>query len=195
MVAEPSGEHLALVVPGGSFFLSAVLRIPAVALAGLGADVRDVMPSPGFAPSGSLEDNGEYFSAIGTQIQAVIDECPRARVTFVVKSIGTMILGAVGPDLRLPAEVDVLWLTPIFRQDYVKATAIRMGWRSFVASGTADFHYDAEATRAVVDALGADELVIDGAEHNLEVPGDVRATVAALDRLATATLGFLAGPS
>ena len=192
MAAEPSGEHLAIVLPGGNFFLSAVLRLPAVALAGLGAEIRDVTPA-GFAPSGSVEENRAYFDPVGDQIQAIIDERPRTRVTFVVKSIGTMILGAVGAELRLPDQVDVLWLTPIFRQEYVRDTAVRMAWRSLVVSGTADFHYDADATRTVVRALKAEELVIDGAEHNLEVHGDVRATVAALDRLATATLTFLDG--
>jgi hypothetical protein len=46
--------HLGLVIPGGPFFLSAVLRVPAVALQQRGGDVRDVPLFPGFNPSGSL---------------------------------------------------------------------------------------------------------------------------------------------
>jgi hypothetical protein len=37
---------------------------------------------------------------------------------------------------------------------------------------------------------GADHLFIDGAEHNLEIAGDVGATPGALEQLASATPSF-----
>jgi hypothetical protein len=183
--------HLGLVIPGGVFFLSAVLRIPAVALQERGVELRDVALSPGFNPSGTLEDNREYFGNVGQQIQGLIDERAWDEVTFVAKSVGTMILGHVGPTLSLPPKVNALWLTPTFPLDYVRDGAIATGWRSLVVSGSADEWYDAERTQEVIDALGARHLLVDGAGHNLEVAGDVRATLRALDDLATATLSFI----
>jgi hypothetical protein len=184
--------HLGVVVPGGPFFLSAVLRIPAVALQERQVELRDIALQPGFNPSGALEDNREYFGGVGQQIQAHLDERAWDEVTFVAKSVGTMILGSVGPTLSLPPRVNALWLTPTFTLDYVRDGAIATGWNSLVVSGSADDWYDAGRTSEVVEALDARHLLIDGAEHNLEVVGDVRATLDALDELATATLSFVA---
>ena len=183
--------HLGLVIPGGPFFLSAVLRVPAVALQQHGADVRDVPLFPGFNPSGSLDDNRDYFDGVGQQIQEVLGERDWTQVTFVAKSVGTMILGAVGTGLTIPGSVNALWLTPTFALDYVRDGAVAAGWRSLIVSGAADPWYDADRTAEVAQALGADHLLVDGAEHNLEVVGDVAATLGALDQLATATLSFI----
>lgn len=183
--------HLGLVIPGGPFFLSGVLRIPAVALQQRGADVRDVPLSPGFNMSGSLEDNREYFDDVGQQMQEVISERDWSQVTFVAKSVGTMILGAIGTKLSVSGSVNALWLTPTFPLDYVRDGAVATGWRSLIVSGSADQWYDPARTTEVVEALGADHLLIDGAEHNLEIAGDVGATLGALEQLASATLSFV----
>ena len=178
-------------IPGGPFFLSAVLRIPAVALQQRGADVRDVPLSQGFNMSGSLDDNRDYFDGVGQQIQEIVRERDWSEVTFVAKSVGTMILGAIGAGLAVPGTVNALWLTPCFPLDYVRDGAIATGWRSLIVSGSADDWYTAERTNEVADALGADHLLIDGADHNLEISGDVSATLGALEQLATATLSFI----
>jgi hypothetical protein len=184
-------SHVGLVIPGGVFFLSAVLRVPAVALQQRGVDVRDVPLSEGFNWSGSLEDNRDYFDDVGRQIQEIIDERDWSQVTFVAKSVGTMILGAVGTGLSVPGSVNALWLTPALPLDYVRDGAVATGWRSLIVSGSADPWYDASRTTEVAKALGADHLLVDGADHNLEVAGDVGATVGALGQLASATLSFV----
>ena len=183
--------HLGLVVPGGPFFLSAVLRIPAVALQERGADVRDVPLYPGFDMSGGFDENRDYFDGVGQQIQALLSERDWSQVTFVAKSVGTMTLGAVGAGLSVPGRVSALWLTPTFPLDYVRDGAIATGWRSLIVSGSADPWYDPARTAEVADALEADHLLVDGAEHNLEVAGDVGATLGALEQLATATRSFI----
>lgn len=178
-------------IPGGSFFFSAVLRIPAVALAGLGVEMRDVGLPQGFNPPGELEKNRDYFESVGRQIQAIIDERDWTEVTFVAKSIGTMILGLVGAKLSLPSRVNALWLTPTFSFEYTRAGAMATRWRSLIVSGSADRWYDADMTRSVAASLGAQELLVEGGDHNLEIAGDYRATLRALDELATATLNFV----
>jgi hypothetical protein len=183
--------HLGLVIPGGPFFLSAVLRIPVVALQQRGADVRDVPLPPGFDLSGNLDENRDWFDGVGARIQEIIDERNWSEVTFVAKSVGTMILGAVGASLSVPGRVNALWLTPCFPLEYVRDGAVATAWRSLIVSGAADHWYDAARTTEVADALGSDHLLIQGAEHNLEVEGDVGATLGALEKLATATLSFI----
>ena len=141
--------------------------------------------------SGSLDDNRDYFDGVGQQIQEIISERDWSEVTFIAKSVGTMILGAVGTRLPVPSSVNALWLTPAFPLDYVRDGAVATGWRSLIVSGSADHWYDAARTTEVAEALGAAHLFIDGAEHNLEIAGDVRATLGALEQLATATLSFI----
>lgn len=184
--------HLALVLPGGRFYLSAVLRIPAITLAERGAELIDITPPPDYNPTFALEDNRDYFAGVGTQIQAAIDGGGWDEVTFVAKSIGTMVLGAVGTSLSLPTKVNALWLTPTFGLEYVRKGAAATGWRSLVVSGSGDRWYDASATSALIGALGAEHLLIERGDHNLEVPSDVHATLHALDELAAATLKFTA---
>lgn len=183
--------HLAVVLPGGPFFLSAVLRVPAVALAGRGAELRDVTPPPGYNPTFELDDNHAYFAGVKDQIQTVIDDGEWDEVTFVAKSIGTMILSAVGSSLAVPREVKALWLTPTFGLNYVRDGAIETGWKSLIVSGSGDRWYDPDATSAVINALDAQHLVVDRGDHNLEIAGEVQATVHALEELAAATLAFI----
>jgi hypothetical protein len=45
----------------------------------------------------------------------------------------------------------------------------------------------------VVSSLGADSVVLDGADHSLEVSGDVLATIEGMQRLASAVVDFASG--
>ncbi len=59
----------------------------------------------------------------------------------------------------------------------------------FVA-GTADFAHDDAGFDQVAVALGAHTLLIDGADHGLEIPGAAKVTADVISRLVDATLEF-----
>ena len=92
-----------------------------------GADVRDIPLSEGFNLSGSLDDNRTTSTASASRSKRSSASASRAEVTFVAKSVGTMILGAIGARLSVPGRVNALWLTPAFPLDYVRDGAVADG--------------------------------------------------------------------
>jgi hypothetical protein len=183
-------SHLAVVLPGGGYGPAGpALQFPALALEQRGAVVRNISYPHDPRPTGfDLDENRSFFAAVRELVQSEIDFDTWDTVTFVAKSLGTLVLGAVGRELRLPPRVGAVWVTPIFEVGYVRDAAIALGWRSLIVSGTADPYYDRAATDAVVRELDANHIVIDGADHRLVVKDDVLATIEGTRRMAEATL-------
>jgi hypothetical protein len=75
-----------------------------------------------------------------------------------------------------------IWLTPMLQVPAVRAALPKLPPGSLLVGGTADPTWDGEA--AAVSGLPV--LQIDGADHCLEIPGDVRRSVSALNRVVTA---------
>ena len=106
------------------------------------------------------------------------------------KSLGTLAMPALfaapAPDDR---EVRSVWLTPLLSEPPVTETIARLGSRALVAIGDADPHYDAEVIRQL-EATGVRMLVAPGAEHGLDLPGDVVGSVRVLERVIAAINEF-----
>ena len=183
-------DHVAVVLPGSGYGADGpALAIPALALEQIGIDVV-VATYPAWRPDPEDADEQTRFH------QEVVDEILQAvagavRVTFVAKSLGTIVLSGLDPR-ALPAgtRVRAIWVTPVFGWKRVGVDAAAKGWPSLIVSGGADRSYDRDATQKVVAATKADELVLDGADHSLVVRGDVHATVDGFRRLADAVLAF-----
>ena len=184
-------SHLALVLPGQSYGpAEPALRIPALALKQLGTDIH-VVPYPSARPTDlGLEAGRSFYEAVRENTQGIIDDGDWDHVTFLAKSLGTVALSAFGTQLKLPEQVSAIWLTPLFHLDHVREGALAAGWRSLIVCGDADPSYDGPTTDLVVAGLGAEQLLLRGAAHSLEVGGDVLATLDRLQHLANAVLRF-----
>ena len=97
-------------------------------------------------------------------------------------------------DGRRPGATDRL-LIRACRHGAGRVTIDADGPHLLVVSGDADRWYDPAGTTAVVGATGGSSLVIAGANHSLEVEGDVLATIEGFRRLAEAVLAFMADGS
>ena len=186
-------RHLALILPGGGYGPDLpVLRLPALALAQAGAEVR-VVDYPDEKPRGlERAATTEFTDAVGGTIRAIVATTEPERVTFVAKSLGTVVLAGLG---AISCEdVRALWLTPIFGEDYICEGAITKRWPSLVVAGGADPYHHSAAHARVVAATGGRSLLIEGASHSLEVAGDVMSTVEGMHKLAAAVLEFSAAP-
>jgi hypothetical protein len=75
-----------------------------------------------------------------------------------------------------------IWLTPMLQSPVVRAALPKLPPGSLIVGGTADPTWDGE----VAATSGLPVLQIDGADHCLEIPGDVRRSVAALTRVVNA---------
>ncbi|HVF31579.1 MAG TPA: hypothetical protein VM933_00970 [Acidimicrobiales bacterium] len=130
--------------------------------------------------------------AVGASMREIIDEVRPSRVTLLAKSLGCEVVARLDPAVVSgAARVEVMWATPVFGLPAVRDGAIAKAWRSLIVSGDADRWYDPAGTAAVLEATGGSVLVVERADHSLEVNGDVLATVDGLRRLAEEALAFL----
>ena len=186
-------DHLALVLPGSGYGADGpVLMLPAIALEQLGARAR-IVPYPAWRPAGpdgAISDVA-FREAVVASVRELVEARAPRRVTFVAKSLGTIVVALAGHAMTLgvPA-VDAIWLTPTFGVETIRDAAIARGWRSLVVSGSADPWYDRQAMEHLVAAVGGETLTIEGADHSLIIDGDVFATIEGLRRLAEAVLRF-----
>ncbi len=183
-------SHLAIVLPGRMYGpLGPALRIPVLALQEVGAEVAvtEYPSEPGRDASGW----GPVFDAVNQQVGSLIRQHRPGRLTFLAKSLGTAALASLPPDLPLAARVDAMWITPLFGQAGVRSAAAARAWPSLVVAGGADSLHDPAGHQEVCRATGAVSLVLPRADHNLEVPSDVLATVEGFRLLAGTALDFV----
>jgi hypothetical protein len=187
-------SHLAIVLPGAGYGAHGpALHLPRLALEEAGAETA-VVEYPTI-PRG-LPEAGErwdgFYGSVAEQVAAIVAGAETERVTFLAKSLGTMALAALPAGTTGKARVDAVWLTPLFGVELVRAGAIKQAWPSLLVAGGADGAHDRAGHEHVRAALIAPSLVLAGADHALEVPGDVRATLDGLRALIEAVAAFAA---
>jgi hypothetical protein len=185
-------SYLAIVLPGGEYGAQGpALHLPRLALQEAGAETVVVKypPLPWPLPEGGAWWD-DFHRSVAGEIASIVSDARPDRVTFVAKSLGTMALAALDAATTGAARVDAVWLTPLFGLEAVRSGAISHGWPSLVVAGGADAAHDPVAHEQVRAALVAPSLVLAGADHALEVPGDVRATLDRLRALTEAVIAF-----
>jgi hypothetical protein len=181
--------HLAIVLPGrGYTSLGPALRLPRLAVEEAGARVVEVN-----YPTVPGDEGGSWallYEAVAEEISSLVAGGPD-ELTFIAKSLGTVLLAALSEDVRLPSSVRAIWVTPILAEEPVRSGVIAKRWSSLLVAGGADTFHHPDHHRAVVDAIGASSLVLPGADHRLEVPGNVMATLGGFRAFTEAVMAFV----
>jgi hypothetical protein len=183
-------EHLALIFPGmGYGHGQALLRYSRQALEELGATVIPVR----YEVLARWDRQGAFWSperqaafaaeVVETTGQVLTDNQP-ARLTLVGKSLGCHALAHVLNEVDIACPVRVVWLTPVWNVDETWQAARRCQWPSLYCVGLADPNHDPERHRV----LSGRSITIEGGDHSLEVDGDVKATLGALERVISAVM-------
>jgi predicted alpha/beta hydrolase len=127
--------------------------------------------------------DNEQFDWIGNDakvaLSAALNTGSYRDKVLVGKSLGTIGLGWALPQLPRLADASVVWLTPSIQGTGLKARMTACRQRSLVVIGTKDPNYSPELVEDLRGA-GMAVAVIDGADHGLERPGDIPASIAAL---------------
>jgi predicted alpha/beta-hydrolase family hydrolase len=113
-----------------------------------------------------------------------------ARLLLIGKSIGTL---AIAHLITTQAGADALtiWLTPLLREpQLVEAASYNKSPALFLA-GTGDDLYDAAAMARIREAARAEALIIEAANHRLEIPGDLFASLRVLEQIMRGITDFL----
>lgn len=189
-------NHLSLVLPGLNYSCDLpLLYYSTRLLLDSGADVLRVEYAYGEREGGrtppASERENRLFTDVTAAFEAAIAQRAYARITLVGKSLGTLAMAhLVGTQARL-APAAAIWLTPILNNPAALTGITRWGGRSLFAIGTADPFYDAARLAEVTTATSGEGVVIDGADHGLEIPGDVLRSLDALMQIMQAVHRFV----
>jgi hypothetical protein len=115
------------------------------------------------------------------EVSAVLDGVA-GNPLLIGKSLGTVAAG-VAADRGLPA----VWLTPLLTEPWVTAALGRASAAFLLVGGSADPYWDT----ALAHRLSAHVLEVDGADHNMYVPGPLTDSIAVLNRVVLAVEEFL----
>ena len=168
--SRPETEKLAVVLPGAGYsYREPLLRFAIQALLQNGFSVLASHKIYGEDPAwNSLSSEAEARSVVAEDaiefFRQVSQRFPRKLHTVVARSLGTYALAcALEAETALPQQI--IWQTPALGAKWpVMRTC---GIRGLGILGTKD-HYFSQA----LPALPEDKIIIDGANHGMEVEGD-----------------------
>lgn len=186
-------SHAAIILPGlGYTAQMPLLFYIANHLLARGADVLQVNYDYRAAFHGldRAAQHRRIFTDAGAAYRALREQRPYARVTFVGKSLGTLAMAHLFATQSLPADTDALWLTPVLRDAAVRAQIAAFGGPSLLLIGTADPFYDTDIL-AEIGAPPTRTVVIESADHGLNVADDVLRSIHALETAMRAITAFL----
>lgn len=101
---------------------------------------------------------------------------PYNRLVLVGKSIGTLAMGFLLAG-GAASQAATIWLTPLLHQPLLVQAACLCRGPALFAVGEADSTYDTQALDRIQQATGGKAIVLPGANHSLEVPGDPQRSI------------------
>lgn len=188
--------HLAMVLPGLRYSCDMpLLYYPTEILLALGADVLLVeydYRQPWKDDTLSLEDKlAHLYDDVSAAARAALAQRDYATFTVIGKSLGTFaITHLLESGLALKPQA-CIYLTPLLVNEQKGSETIRACPRKLLVAGTADRYYNPDLLAEVVEATRSEVLLIEGADHSLEHPGDAVRSVQALERVVRRIEEFL----
>jgi dienelactone hydrolase len=116
------------------------------------------------------------------------------RLVLVGKSIGTLALAYL-VNAPLGAEASAIWLTPLLHQAQLVEAALRAKGPALFICGSGDPTYDAAAFQRLAKRQNATGLLIEAANHSLEIPGDLFRSLQMINHVVHGMADFLEASS
>ncbi len=189
-------DHLAVMLPGFGYTCDMPLFYYAESLMlDAGADVFRVEYAynrrDGFLDLPRDKQRAWLLDDASAAFRSALSQRPYDDLIMIGKSLGTLAMGHLLTGEPPPtARTRAVWLTPLLAEDILRAQMIDFDGRSLLVIGATDPHYD----RACLDELraaGHDTMIIDNADHSLDVPGDIAASVRAVEQVMQALQAFI----
>ena len=186
--------RLAVIFPGVGYTAQGpLLWYTRLVLQQWGADVLAVEYEygrrPEFATCG-VEQSVWLASDVGAACGVASRQRRYKQVALAGKSLGTLALGNLIADSMMTMAT-AIWLTPLIKRPELREQILAWHGRSLFVIGTADPQYDATLWNDLIQKTGGQSLVVEGADHGMDVPGDVERSLAALNRVLQAERMFL----
>jgi hypothetical protein len=195
LFAQPNPtKHLGIILPGYRYSS----EMPPLYYAGRillegGADlfrIEYMYYRTNFPKQTESEQDKWLSSDIFAACEAALSHGSYEKITLVGKSMGTIAMGQVLADARFQ-NARCVWLTPLLTMDWLYSRIEQTHPRSLFVMGTADRFYKPDVLKGLEHATGGRSLVIEGANHALEIPGDIPRSLVVLDQMVQALQEFL----
>lgn len=181
--ARDTNDRIALIFPGRGYTCAMPLLYYATrALVDNGYDVLHVEYH--YDPADFPEPAGDRWrDALRLDVEgayaAVVAEGQYNSVLLLGKSLGTIAIALLLANHPELAESDCIWLTPLISIDRVREVIASHASRSLVVIGSLDPHHNQKRLHEI-EVAGAAVVVIDRADHGLEIPDDLESSIEAL---------------
>jgi predicted alpha/beta-hydrolase family hydrolase len=192
---QTTGSHtLAVVFPGLHYTADMpLLYYTSKVLTGRRCDVLQVNVDYTISAYRSLpaEERARWLAADASAAYGVgIKYRDYTQLILAGKSIGTLALThLIGSGTGTQAIT--IWLTPLLRQAQLVTAARQCSQPALFVAGTADPNFDDEALTQICTNRQAELVLIEGADHSLEIPTDLFGSLRALDEILTGIDDFL----
>ena len=140
------------------------------------------------------QSNSEQDKWISSDVFAICNVALSHRsyrqITLVGKSLGTIAMGHLLADRRFQSATCV-WSTPLLTVEWLRSRIEQVHPRSLFIIGTADKFYKPDILKHLENVTKGRAVVIEGANHRLEIPDSISKSLAALNQIVQALQEFL----
>lgn len=188
-------ERLAVLFPGMRYTIDMpLLYYTSRVLVSSGADALLVdyryHLDPTFMASSEQDQARRLTADVTAACRAALSQRSYRDVTIVGKSIGTLAMAHLLSTESKLGTARAVWLTPLLRNENLRAQIKTWRGKSLFMIGTADQDYDEKLLGEVEAATHGKSLVIEGGDHSLEIEGDLFASLQALEKVLRAVRRF-----
>jgi hypothetical protein len=191
--AAPGG--LALILPGLNYTCDMPLLFYATRICQAhGLDILQLhtdYTTQAFQAS-SKDQQGEWLLGdAGGALRAVLFQRTYPRLLLVGKSIGSLAQSLLLLGEPAAAGCLSIWLTPLLRQEAVQQAALAHTGPGLFLGSRADGTFDPRVMERILHATRLEAHIFEGANHSLDIPGDVFASMQLHREAMLAVDGFL----
>ncbi len=191
-------EHAAIILPGLGYNCQMPLLFYSLNLMlSLKADVLTVEYAYNRSRDFKVLDEDGRTRWLTTDVQSAYQALNGHRsykkITFIGKSLGTKAMGHVLANEAIPAAVNAVWLTPLLKDESLREQIKKYTGRSLFVIGTADPHHDAGYMKEIQEATKGYVLLIEEADHLLNVKDDVKRSIQELEKVMDGIKVFVNG--
>jgi hypothetical protein len=191
--SDPTG-HLGIILPGYRHSADmADLHYAGRILREQGADLLTVEYAYYQTDYLSQSESGQN-QRISEDVFAVCNAClsfrPYTKITLVGKSLGTKAMGFLLADERFQ-KAHCVWSTPPLTTEWLYSRIKDIHPPSLFIIGTADQYYKPEMLEYLVNVTNGHAVIVEGANHGLEIPESVPKSLTALGQIVQALQEFL----
>jgi hypothetical protein len=185
---EEKADRLAVVFPGRGYTAQAPLLYYTInTLLHSGINVLSIdyryLDNPDFESLKRDEQMRWMYDDVESVYQAAVNEVDSRLEILVGKSLGTIAIGHILDTYPEASVCKVIWHTPLILMPEVKQQIEKHRPDSLFVIGTADPHYDEGILARLVETTSGEAVVVDDANHAMEVPGGVNDSLWALEKI------------